>query len=78
MKESVNRLLFLILCTYSHLITTPLLVYFIGLECLLDFVDNLDLDGGPVFDDDTDDWSEPASSILGNTPEADESLLFEI
>jgi len=52
-----------------------------GLECLLDFVDNLDLDDDVrVFDDDADDWSQPASSILGGirSEELDESLLFEI
>jgi hypothetical protein len=56
------------------------------LECLLDWVDDLDLDLD--LDKDVnycepldDDWGEPASSVLGRNDDVDvldESLLFEL
>ena len=44
-----------------------------GIDQLLDWVDELDLDHASNFAD--DEWSQPASSIMGCV---DESLLFEL
>jgi hypothetical protein len=45
----------------------------------LDWVDDLDLDqelATALVDDDDDEWSQPASSILGDN--FDDSVLFEM
>jgi hypothetical protein len=50
-----------------------------GIDSLLDWVDDLDLDqelATALVDDDDDEWSQPASSILGDN--FDDSVLFEM
>lgn len=50
-----------------------------GIHSLLDWVDDLDLDQEDIVagDDDADEWSQPASSFLGDSLLVDDSLIFE-
>ena len=38
-----------------------------GIDCLADWVDDIDIDADPYADVDDDEWSDPASSLLGDT-----------
>ena len=41
-----------------------------GIDCLLDWVEDIDINDpfhGMGDDDEDDDWSDPASSLLGDT-----------
>lgn len=51
----------------------------LGLESLLDFVDDLDLNRKIDYCDSLeDDWSEPASSLVGLNDSLGDKSLFEL